>query len=382
MPQSSDIYRRLTERCLPYQLPAPWNRLDTSDVAVTVPPDLQEIVDELVNEFGLDAVLKSRIVSQASSGPVIADTFTACDGILVPVYDLTGTKIIDLITSTGCLSGLPVPVIPAYDDEEVLEDLGNTVIDVTIACSLPEFVLFLALGMPATFYSGPDHHPDGYSLITAWMESKYAPRRRPVSADQPLPHESETELIPTSDYPDMGETGCELILVAVDLINFTPSRSAQSEYLEALVKSHPNRPYLDISRWSLSEEEIKQLKTMLDTESPKNLRSWILDSRESSLVTLDLNENLPAEPAKANFPGDLLGMLDLIYADSSDSLAPSGRGTADEAHQHLNSLIYQQLSRPLLMDAESQVDPALANIQTQFAVLSHLCFSQAASLLV
>ena len=297
------------------------------------------------------------------------------------MYDHTGTTINDFITSKGCLSGQPVPVIPACNDEDVLEDLGSTVIDVTVACSIPELVLFLTLGMPVTFYSGPDNHADGYNLIAGWMESKYTPRRRPVSADQPLPHEPETELARNNNHPDLGETGCGLILVAADLINFTSSRSAQSEHLEALVKSHPNRPYLDISRWSLSEEEIKQLKTMLDTESPRNLRNWILDSRESSLVALDPDENLPAEPARPSLPDNLLGMLDLIYAASSDGPTSLEDVNTMEAHQHLNSLIYQQLTRPLLNEALYQPDPAIANLQMQLATLSQLCLQQGAVML-
>ena len=392
MPAQTDheLYRQFLDHCDPYRLPPPWDFLEATGIAYVLPARIAEVLAILAEQFGPEALVDEGIAVISESGLELSATLTRCDGTLVPILDSETGQIVDLVTSSGCVSGIAVPMFGPSNDPDVLAELANARTNVFVAFFMADFVLILALGLPVTLANDSiDWSKDGIAAVCEWLEEdcEWVPKVDPLETETffgpalpksaPATPKSEAlrEIEALIASCAVHRISC-LVFVGCSLSDFQPV--VPSQYLALQASIHGRSSELDLNLRSLlgmvPTDELQNLRLLLNQQDPCSVRRWILD--QSDAADLLVMPDVPQTPPPAPPPADYLQAREWYRAQLRTTVDPP---TGDERRRlrlELEQLHYDHFLRPLIQEAVHNPNPTAASLQLLQAGLFQTLHSQ------
>jgi hypothetical protein len=155
---SRQIYRTLLRRCSSYRFAGPWIRFTPEADVCACPTDPMGVLGELSEEFSSSALVRAGVATESSDGTLLPATALAEAGApLVFLCPAPNEAPVEVLTSTGCLSGRHLPLSAAWSDHRFVEALTWRADMVLVAFSLDDVILFRSLGLPAALAAGLQH---------------------------------------------------------------------------------------------------------------------------------------------------------------------------------------------------------------------------------
>jgi hypothetical protein len=159
LPDRSEIYHKVFERCAAFALPAPWDFLVPDPDCRGPIPDPDATLAALQNEFTDDQLVDARVIERLPENRVrLSPVLVYPTGGVVALRDEPGRKPFELLTCAGALSGRDLPVFASMRDART-KDLatGNARCNALyVTCEIREVALLRSVGLAASMASGLD----------------------------------------------------------------------------------------------------------------------------------------------------------------------------------------------------------------------------------
>lgn len=156
--EAAAIYTAVFEACSRIRFSdAPWSRFAPDCDVRIAPKDLETLLPSLCAAFDETALIASRVAVRAGSGALQLSPGLRSGQIVIALRSAGSETAVDLLTSTGCLSGA-LPIAAAVRDLEARPELLLRVAadrKLFVAFDLADVAVLRALGFAAALASPP-----------------------------------------------------------------------------------------------------------------------------------------------------------------------------------------------------------------------------------
>jgi len=396
LPDFSESYQKVFERCSPFFLPAPWDFLAVDSDCRGPISDPEKTLAVLQQEFAHDQLVDAGVIQYLPDGVQFNPALVNHESAVVALRDEPGGKPFELLTASGALSGRGLPVLASMRDARTKEIMTtNNALYVT--SDIREAALLRSLGLAATVASGlhgmslemlrslnqrfgPTGQSKAYQDMTTAIELELAENAdsdeaeplegansaaAPVSTTPSAGERSSPEAAPPPREPSLVLIGWGPLSLKLELPSWLPALTAELH----LAKRHLRLRFQNINAWRPSPEDLDQLCYLLRLRDESVVREWFLERygiHFSRLTDRPDPDGPDGQPSIVRAWNDLQERLDDDRPERRLSDATR------EALSNYEKLADEQLVQPLQRWALAHADPAVQNAGVELAYVGGL----------
>lgn len=395
--------------CRPYQLPEPWQCCVADPNSRLGPADPAAAFAALQVNHQAKKLVAAGIARLGPTGQLELHPFLAEPNVgLVLLHDTKTGNLCNLMTEQGCVFGDRVPVFEVLGDRRTFEMLDGAEQAMFATDTIHDAILLRSFGLPAAPVVGLDRlNQQAVDLLCQYYGTEQEMSER-ESEEQYLAtmnqsdhgHESAvnpqdplqrrrggaaraTPAMPPYIVPGSGnvgpdkEDGIRLTLVrwTIHAMSKTDAPSMQRTIDELMTLAKHRRLELnEISNWTPTDQNFESLRFALDRREPDWIKSALLDCSFEGISNIEYAKTKTIAVAP---PTSLAAAVDHLQGMMLKSPDEKSRQRLKEALNNYHRVVGQQVTVPLLRQAEAAGEPLERAMQLQFAQLNALFLEKA-----
>ena len=389
----AEIIERFVEHCQ-RSTQMPLGFLEVDDDVCVCSSEPAEIVSVLTGEFSLEDLVDSGILV-AGEREAVALAPALTDGAsFIVLRDAVTQRPYELLTHAGCLAADTLPVFEILRDGHTQRLIEQGTGDLIIAFDLEHITMLRASGLPATLAVGLNDLPleqvgrfcESFNL--SCFESECTISHEEIEAEHGLNTMNDGDVgaahASTAASAEPVRDSGQPLKAHLVILGWTPLElsSVVPLQLKAVV-DHLHRlqrfmgvELYDIGLWEVDEETIERLRFIATRGSAAIFKVALLDAAEdigASIVQFGKEKPLAIGPP-SDYTTALARLHEALSAECGTRLL--GPNQRNEAWRDVQSLLSQQVIRPVRELALESNNPVERNLLMGFAELSNVFHMQ------